>query len=236
MTDYFRRCEDGHRCENGSFCKEDPNQEGSYYCDCSTAVGGKFAGLYCEYEAQTECKFASDVEASWFCVNNGECNVVDNFWTCQCNNNFEGPHCEFINGAVPEDWPIATRSNVIAKEPQEGMGGGAIAGIVIAILVVFAVASYIVYKKRKGEDWYPRKGSVGQNAPRDQSEALAIDADGSVLRESVKAMSVKTDENGFPVLQSTPENKEANHANGHSNSNGHSNGHTNGDQVSGHLL
>ena len=31
-------------------------------------------------------------------------------------------------------------------------------------------------------------GRVGQNAPRDQSEALAIDADGSVLRDAVKSM------------------------------------------------
>lgn len=110
------------------------------------------------------------------------------------------------------------------------MGGGAVAGIVIAILVVFALVSYVFYKKRKGEDLYPFKESAGQNAPRDQSEALAIDADGSVLRESVRAMSGKVDENGFPVLASTPENGTTNL------SNGHSNGHSNGNQVSGHLL
>ena len=86
-----------------------------------------------------------------------------------------------------------------------------------------------MYKKRKGEDLYPRKGSVAQNAPRDQSEALAIEADGSVLRDSMKAMSGKVDENGFPVSASPPAN-----TNGHPN--GDSNGNSNGDQVSGHLL
>jgi hypothetical protein len=91
MADYFRQCEDGHHCENGSLCQENPNQEGSYYCDCTTAVGGKFAGLYCEYEAESECKFSSDAEASWFCVNKGQCVVASSQWVCDCNNNFEGP-------------------------------------------------------------------------------------------------------------------------------------------------
>jgi hypothetical protein len=91
MTDFFRRCEDGHRCENGSVCREDLNEEGSFYCDCSTAVGGKFAGLYCEYSSQRECKFSQDIEATWFCVNNGNCVVSESKWICDCPNNFKGP-------------------------------------------------------------------------------------------------------------------------------------------------
>jgi hypothetical protein len=70
---------------------------------------------------------------------------------------------------------------------------------------------------------YPRIGTAGQNAPRDQSEALAIDADGDVLKESVKAMksSAKVDDQGFPILAPTSEHDEENDANG---------------GVSGHLL
>ena len=65
MTDFFRRCPDGHRCENGSLCQEDPKQEGTYYCDCDSAIGSngkKFAGLYCEYPAEEECKFEGEID------------------------------------------------------------------------------------------------------------------------------------------------------------------------------
>jgi hypothetical protein len=90
-------------------------------------------------------------------------------------------------------------------------------------LVFFGLLGYVIYKKRGGKDLYPRRESAGQNAPRDQSEALAIDADGDVLKESVKAMTTngKVDDQGFPILAPTPEHEEANDANG---------------GVSGHLL
>jgi hypothetical protein len=88
---------------------------------------------------------------------------------------------------------------------------------VISVLVFFGLLGYVLYKKRRGEDVYPRRESTGQNAPRDQSEALAIDADGDVLKESVKAMKTtngKVDDQGFPILAPTPEHEEANDANG----------------------
>ena len=96
MTDFFRRCPDGHRCENGSLCQEDPKQEGTYYCDCDSAIGSsKFAGLYCEYPAEEECKFEGEIDSSWFCVNQGTCVITESnkqvTMTCDCNDNFEGP-------------------------------------------------------------------------------------------------------------------------------------------------
>eukprot|EP00980_Cylindrotheca_fusiformis_P001986 scaffold443_cov125-Cylindrotheca_fusiformis.AAC.35 len=223
MPDYFLRCQDGQRCEHGSMCTENPNEEGSFYCDCSTAVGGKFAGLYCEYEAQSDCKFSSDTEPSWFCVNNGDCKVKNGEWTCECTTNYEGPHCEFINGAVPNDWPgeKPITKGISASDNGDGLEGGIIAAIVISVLIFFGLLGYVIYKKRRGEDLYTRKESKGQNAPRDQSEALAIDADGGVLKESVRAMigNGKVDDQGFP-LPPTPED-EARDANG---------------EVNGHLL
>ena len=90
-----RRCDDGHRCLHGSRCLEHPNNEGSFFCDCSVA-DGDYAGLYCEYEADVYCNFPQEVSETWFCTNGGTC-VVDvgskksNF-KCDCQEDFyEGP-------------------------------------------------------------------------------------------------------------------------------------------------
>jgi hypothetical protein len=89
----FRRCEDSHRCENGSSCKENPNDEGSFFCDCSTAIGD-FAGLYCEYEADIYCTFPQELSSTWFCANDGTCVVdiepVDSQFTCDCTDEYDG--------------------------------------------------------------------------------------------------------------------------------------------------
>ena len=93
--DDLRQCRDGHRCENGSLCQENINQEGSYYCDCESAVGGLYAGLSCEFKAEEECRFEGGVEAVWFCVNKGTCVVSESkdklTMRCDCTDEFEGP-------------------------------------------------------------------------------------------------------------------------------------------------
>jgi hypothetical protein len=112
MGDLFRTCQDGHRCENGSLCAEDPEHEASFYCDCSTATGD-FAGLFCEYEAQNYCRFPQEVTSSWFCTNDGTCKVSVNAdksqWNCDCSEEYEGPvryvslksiHLSIIRGRV----------------------------------------------------------------------------------------------------------------------------------------
>ena len=95
--DDLRQCRDGHRCENGSLCQENVNQEGSYYCDCESAVGGLYAGLSCEFKAEDECRFEGGVEAVWFCVNKGTCVVSESkeklTMRCDCTDEFEGPVC-----------------------------------------------------------------------------------------------------------------------------------------------
>ena len=93
MANFFR-CKDGHRCENGSLCTEDPNDEGSYYCDCSAAKGN-FAGLYCEFEGDNDCEFPQEVSTTWFCTNQGTCALGvasdKSQWTCDCPDEYEGP-------------------------------------------------------------------------------------------------------------------------------------------------
>ena len=91
MTDFVRTCNDGHRCEHGSQCVEDPNNEGSYSCDCSVA-NGDYAGLYCEYEAEEYCTFPQEVSGTWFCTNGGTCvaNVSpqSSSFKCDCQDDF----------------------------------------------------------------------------------------------------------------------------------------------------
>ena len=96
----FRTCPDGHRCENGSSCAQHPLEEGTYYCDCETSPGD-FAGLYCEYEAETYCQLQQEITSDWFCSNQGTCVLSTTGgggsggeaaqWTCDCPTDFDGP-------------------------------------------------------------------------------------------------------------------------------------------------
>ena len=92
---FLRHCRDGHRCEFGSTCVQDPNEEGSYYCDCSTA-NGDYVGLFCEYQAENYCTFPQETTSEWFCTNRGTC-VIDvspdgqDQFSCDCGDQYEGP-------------------------------------------------------------------------------------------------------------------------------------------------
>lgn len=89
-----RTCPDGLRCENGSTCTMDPNNEGAYYCDCTTAVGD-YAGLFCEFKADAYCTFPQEATSTWFCTNRGTCVVKVNSqqsqFACDCPDQYEGP-------------------------------------------------------------------------------------------------------------------------------------------------
>lgn len=97
MSFLFRTCLDGHHCENGSSCLEHPLEEGTYYCDCTTS-SGDFAGLFCEYEAETYCQLPQETESTWFCANDGTCVLATSGgdgrpsqWKCDCPADYEGP-------------------------------------------------------------------------------------------------------------------------------------------------
>ena len=94
MASLFRTCLDGHRCENGSSCAQHPTEEGKYYCDCGTS-NGDFAGLFCEYEAETYCQMPQETTSNWFCMNQGTCVLStggsEAQWNCDCPAEFDGP-------------------------------------------------------------------------------------------------------------------------------------------------
>jgi hypothetical protein len=102
-------------------------------------------------------------------------------------------------------------------------------------LVVVGLVALVVIQKRRGV------GKRGQNANRDPSQALQIDADGDVLQESVKSLTSPSEEHEFDFENPIFENpifdireemaveverpKTPSFENGTSNGNGSSNGH-----------
>jgi len=94
MSSTFRTCPDGHHCESGSSCAQHPIEEGTYYCDCGTSPGD-FAGLFCEYEAETYCQLQQETASNWFCTNQGTCvlstGAAEAQWTCDCPADYDGP-------------------------------------------------------------------------------------------------------------------------------------------------
>lgn len=190
MSKSIRTCPDGHRCENGSSCAEHPAEEGKYYCDCGTS-SGDFTGLFCEYEAETYCQLQEEATSNWFCTNQGTCVMSSGSsgsqWNCDCPTDFDGPHCQFIQGNVPRDWPNynfdpSSAKIVTSKSNRNNRVGGLHIAVWVFIgLAAFAflalVAIFVVRKVRNGG------GGVKQNATRDPSEGLKLEADGSVLQE-----------------------------------------------------
>lgn len=199
MTIAFRTCPDGHRCENGSSCEQHPVEEGSYYCDCSTS-NGDFTGLFCEYEAETYCQLEQETTSNWFCTNQGTCvlskGASEAQWMCDCPTDFDGPHCQFIRGNVPREWPgydydpitgILGSSKQYSKRSMDdsGLHIGVTITIVIVVLAFVALTSILVIRKIRGG----KNPDAAQNSTRDPSEALKLEADGSVLQEVMQSFS-----------------------------------------------
>jgi len=193
MSGSIRTCPDGHHCENGSSCAEHPTDEGNYYCDCGTS-SGDFAGLFCEYEAETYCQLQQETTSDWFCTNQGTCVLstggTEAQWNCDCSADFDGPHCQFIRGNVPRDWPgydFDPSTGVLARasNKRNSKGGLHIAVSIFIGLAVFAflaLVGFFVVRKIRNRD-----GGVAQNATRDPSEGLKLEADGSVLQEVMQS-------------------------------------------------
>ncbi|KAL3893634.1 MAG: hypothetical protein SGARI_008039, partial [Bacillariaceae sp.] len=89
-------------------------------------------------------------------------------------------------GNVPRDWPgfdfdPATASLSTPQVQKDGLAAGVTAAIVLVTLIVVAlIALLVIRKKRNG-----RNPDAAQNAARDPSEALKLEADGGVLQEIV---------------------------------------------------
>ena len=70
-------CPDGHRCENGSMCAENPFDEGNYYCDCDEVdMTDAYSGLFCEHKATVYCTSTKEISKKSFCTNGGACKAV----------------------------------------------------------------------------------------------------------------------------------------------------------------
>mmetsp|Transcript_14344 Transcript_14344/g.33392 ORF Transcript_14344/g.33392 Transcript_14344/m.33392 type:complete len:256 (+) Transcript_14344:245-1012(+) len=201
MSKFIRTCPDGHRCENGSSCAEHPFDEGKYYCDCGTS-NGDFAGLFCEYAAETYCQLPQETTSDWFCTNQGTCVLStdgpETQWNCDCPANFDGSHCQFIQGNIPRDWPgydfdpstgelasspqFSSRKNNIQRKPEGGLHIAVSIFIGLVVFFILALLVFSVVRKLRNKD-----GNVAQNATRDPSEGLKLEADGSVLQEVMQS-------------------------------------------------
>uniref|UniRef100_A0A7S1Y5A0 Protein kinase domain-containing protein n=1 Tax=Grammatophora oceanica TaxID=210454 RepID=A0A7S1Y5A0_9STRA len=103
----YKSCDGEHKCYNGGSCvpgliDEFGNEQ--LFCDCTDAVtddGELFVGKFCEHPSTELCSATNEEH---FCVNGGICNTqYPQFGTmCECEEGYDGPHCEFKSGAVPD--------------------------------------------------------------------------------------------------------------------------------------
>ena len=152
-----------------------------YFCDCDagTLLGDvegvlkeqdRFAGLYCEFKATSNCKRGG------FCVNGGRC--VDRrykeggFEECDCaGTNFEGTHCEFVKGSRPVGWATAKygrRSSAM----DSGMKSGGKAVLTLFMLGLFGAFAFFVVKKHRNKD---EREEIDPNAPTSPTNGEAAD-------------------------------------------------------------
>lgn len=101
-------------------------------------------------------------------------------------------HCQFVKGNVPKSWPgfdfdPTTVSTTTAKSSGGGgLHAGVIVAIVLVVLIFVALVAFVVVRKRRRMAQEP---AAAQNAARDPSQALKLDADGSILQSVMESMS-----------------------------------------------
>eukprot|EP00934_Nitzschia_sp_Nitz4_P001059 Nitzschia sp. Nitz4//scaffold165_size50357//21867//26251//NITZ4_007022-RA/size50357-exonerate_est2genome-gene-0.36-mRNA-1//-1//CDS//3329538135//1059//frame0 len=103
----YESCSESQDCYHGGQCIHgslDAFGNQQLVCDCTDAVasdGTRYVGKYCETPFEKSCSYDDDL---LFCVNGGDCNP--NFDTdgvlCICDDGWEGYHCEFKSGQVPD--------------------------------------------------------------------------------------------------------------------------------------
>mmetsp|Transcript_8191 Transcript_8191/g.11252 ORF Transcript_8191/g.11252 Transcript_8191/m.11252 type:complete len:224 (-) Transcript_8191:206-877(-) len=187
MGDDITQCPDGHFCLNGSLCQEIEGDEGNYFCDCDVAFdkkGNAFQGLKCQHKATVYCTYDEAVSKKSFCTNGGTCLAEiaskEAHVGCRCGDNYEGEHCQFVKGTRPDGWPYNQQSE--AGSPSSGGGGGGsnggvIFGIILAVLVLFAIIVFVALRivKKKNEN----KALAGSGA------VPELDPDGGKLQEAM---------------------------------------------------
>mmetsp|Transcript_9945 Transcript_9945/g.15289 ORF Transcript_9945/g.15289 Transcript_9945/m.15289 type:complete len:245 (-) Transcript_9945:78-812(-) len=180
-------CEDGHRCLNGSMCTENPNDEGSFYCDCDEIIDSVYAGIHCEHKATSFCTSSGEVSRTSFCTNEGTCSVKTGdpirgpYIACKCKAGYEGDHCQF-NGAKQREFYENSLSQPapVPHNPSSGGSGGLVVVLVLLFLGIIGGAGFFIYRKKKA-----------LSTPLDTNKAsssadLALEADGGVLQDSMR--------------------------------------------------
>lgn len=94
---------------------QDVYDNGQLYCDCTNAIETinstlvTYVGKYCEIpsvaDADNPKTVACNADKSIFCVNGGSCKTdytSSPQRPCRCGSNYDGPHCEFAKGTVPD--------------------------------------------------------------------------------------------------------------------------------------
>jgi hypothetical protein len=184
-------CPDGHRCENGSMCSQNPYDEGGYYCDCDEGnIDAIYSGLYCEHKATSFCTFNQEVSAISFCTNSGNCKVMVSSESahlgCECPTGYEGDHCQFVEGSKPDSWPFNDSQQTpptVNESSNGGLSGGVTIVIVIIVLSFWSGVAYMIYRKK-----YRSKARGKHDIP---SSELVLEADGETLKESMRASNGK---------------------------------------------
>jgi len=188
-------------------CVENPNDEGSFYCDCDQAFQNKaYAGLFCEHLATSYCTFGQEVSQTSFCTNQGVCiatvSASSAHLGCTCPTAYTGPHCQFVAGTQPQGWPFDGSTTQYGfpsasqgtRSSSGGLSAGVTAAIVLLALGVVGGMAFFIYKKRTAQS-IPLSKDIAMGSE------LALDADGSALKDSVDAVS----ENGSAGVHSTAE-------------------------------
>jgi hypothetical protein len=194
-------CNDGHRCEHGSICTEKPDDEGGFFCDCDeSSFDTVYSGVYCQHVATSYCTFNQEVSRMSFCTNAGECKVEvspdEAHLGCDCKTGYEGDHCQFVEGTMPDNWPVDSNNlssgNQSRHATDEGLHGGVIAVIILIVLAFIGSIGFLIYRKKKAHS--TPLTSVKNNI--ESASELSLDADGGELKESIKVMSTSTLGNG----------------------------------------
>merc|ERR1712071_221705 len=191
-------CDDGHRCENGSLCVENPIDENNFFCDCDEAdVSASFAGLFCEHKATVYCTTTNDLSRKSFCTNGGSCKSIigknDAHLGCFCQPGYEGSHCQFVTGTKPKNWPSTTPIKSVGFPPiksQNQMGGITIFFlIVVTTSIAIGIGAFVARKRLKRnvdkEIEIASEDNISHPAQNVQDEGLTLEPDGGNLRNIV---------------------------------------------------
>jgi len=131
------------RCRHGTPCVTTASVSGTLTqsCLCSSADGqSAYAGEECDVKATSYCGEGGKVNRIAFCTNGGTCKDGANEENpgCECPPSYEGPHCEYVLGTMPNKSAPSTGSALRSDSAAKFVGGAIIALVsTMAICVVY---------------------------------------------------------------------------------------------------